>query len=504
MRGHASARIVWAAFAALLLLAAVPLFSTVLPPLVDYPNHLARMHLLAEGGNAFYAVRWAPLPNLAEDLLVPPLTLFLPLPLAGKLFLLASFALIAGGALSLNRAAAGGWRLWPLLAFVLLYSRVFLWGFLNYLFGIGLALCGAALWLALENAPPPRRAVVAAVLAFAVYLAHVEAFGFYGLVLLGIEAAPAFAELRRRDGRALLARAAVAAPQFVVPAALFLFLWQPGAAAGAHVAIGRKADLLFSPFDNYSRLLDGVSFALFLGLFGALAAAGRLGLAPRLRLSLAFVGAAYLLAPSRLFGGSGVDHRLPVALLLLLVAASTPVFPNRRLGYGVAAGVLLVLLLRLAAVERVWLAADPIYRAGLAALDRLPRGAKLALAYPSRVVNFAPAPELHLPSLAVARREAFVPTLFADPKQQPVVLREPYRQLAGRTVPQDLWSAFVDRDAGAAARAEPVLGQYDAVAFIDVRPFRVPPSPCLAPLSGSSGLQIFSLLPACRKGARPP
>src|SRR3979411_2526765 len=59
------------AAAALLALFSVPIFSTVLPPLFDYPNHLARFWILASGGNAFYAVHWAPLPNLAGDLIVP-------------------------------------------------------------------------------------------------------------------------------------------------------------------------------------------------------------------------------------------------------------------------------------------------------------------------------------------------------------------------------------------------------------------------------------------------
>src|SRR5437879_399276 len=145
-----SALRVWGAFALLLALVTVPLFSTVLPPLVDYPNHLARMHLLKEGGDAFYAVRWAALPNLAEDLIVPPLAQLVPLDTAGKLFLVMIFALMAGGAVWLNRCATGSWRLWPLLAFLLLYNRILLWGFLNYLFGIGVALVGTASWLALE------------------------------------------------------------------------------------------------------------------------------------------------------------------------------------------------------------------------------------------------------------------------------------------------------------------------------------------------------------------
>src|SRR6185312_4403226 len=112
---------------------------------------------LAEGGNAFYAVRWAPLPDLAADLLAPPLIrLGVPLPLAGKAFLVLSFALIAGGTVWLNRIVTARWRWWPLLGFLLLYNRSFLWGFINYLFGLGLALCGLALWLTLERRPRTR------------------------------------------------------------------------------------------------------------------------------------------------------------------------------------------------------------------------------------------------------------------------------------------------------------------------------------------------------------
>jgi hypothetical protein len=109
-------------------LVTVPLFSTLLPPLFDYPNHLARLYLLMEGGNAFYAVRWGPLPNLAQDLIVPPLASLMPLELASKLFLVMVFGLIAGGAIWLNRVATGAWRFWSLLAFLLLYNRIFSMG----------------------------------------------------------------------------------------------------------------------------------------------------------------------------------------------------------------------------------------------------------------------------------------------------------------------------------------------------------------------------------------
>src|SRR6476620_2666377 len=42
----------------------------------------------------------------------------------------------------------------------------------------------------------------------------------------------------------------------------------------------------------------------------------------------------------------------------------------------------------------------------------------------------------HLPSLAISRREAFVPTLFAYPVQQPVALRPSYAALADAATPR--------------------------------------------------------------------
>ena len=235
---------VWGAFALLMALVTVPLFSTVLPPLFDHPNHLARMHLLGEGGNAFYAVRWGPLPNLAEDLIVPPLVRLMPLEIASRLFLGMTFGLIAGGAILLNRAATGAWRLWPLLAFLLLYNRIFLWGFVNYLFGLGLALCGTALWLRRGREPWWFRTLASSFVALACFFSHIAAFGFYALVILGVEAAPACAELGARRWPAFVRRIGIAGAQFVVPTALFLGNWQAKAGGAVSYAdFWRKAGL---------------------------------------------------------------------------------------------------------------------------------------------------------------------------------------------------------------------------------------------------------------------
>jgi len=493
---------VWGAFALLMMLVTVPLFSTVLPPLIDYPNHLARVRLLIEGGNAFYAVRWAPLPNLAQDLIVPALAWLMPLELASKLFLVMVFGVTTAGTIWLNRVATGVWRMWPLLAFLLLYNRIFLWGFVNYLFGVGVALCGIALYLALERRTWRLRVLASSLVALLCYFSHIVAFGFYALVVFGVEAPLAVAELRRRDWRALARRAAIAGTQFLVPAVLLVSFRQSAESGPINYArFLRKADLLFNVFDNYDRVFDITCFALFVGLFVWLAAAGQLRMAPRLASAAAAVFAAYLLLPSQMYEGSGLDHRLPPAMFLLLVASCSPRFPSRC--YGIAIGILVAsaLIIRVAIIERLWLQADRVYSADLAGIDLLPRGAKLAVAYPSRAVNFAPAPELHLAALAIPRRDAFVPILFALPTQQPIVMRPLYLALAKTARPEHLWSAFVEGDASELATPAPGFWQYDFVAFTDNQPVHVLPSRCLQPVFVQPTFQIFAVVhaPSCTR-----
>jgi hypothetical protein len=283
---------------------------------------------------------------------------------------------------------------------------------------------------------------------------------------------------------------AISGAQFAIPVMLFFGYWHPAVAGGvSYAAFWRKADLLFSVFDNYDRAFDIVCFGLFLGLMGWLAATRRLRLAPRLAWAAGLVFAAYLLLPSQVYSGSGADHRLPVAMFLLLIAASAAEFPNRRTAAAVGAVAAVLLVVRLAVIEYVWLRADRIYSADLAGIDMLPRGAKLAVAYPASAVNFAPVPEVHLAALAVARRDAFVPTLFAYEGQQPIALKPSHAVLANPATPQELWDVVV------AGRNTPkVLQRYDFLAVTGGRPPSVPPTPCLRPFFGQSTFEIFRIL----------
>jgi hypothetical protein len=483
-------------FVALLALCCVPLFSTVLPPLVDYPNHLARMHLLAEGGNQYYAVHWAPLPNLAADAVIPVLARAMPLMLAGKVFLVAIFALLAGGVVWLNRVVVGRWRLWPLLAFLFLYNRIFLWGFINDLFGLGVALCGLALWLQLERRRTAWRILASSLLALMCFFSHLVAFGIYALAIAGVELVPGWGEWRRRQWLPLAGRIGVAAVQFVAPAVIFLWWWKPGAETVSYAAFLRKFDLLFSVFDNYSRPFDVTCFVLMALALAMLAATRRLGLAPRMAGALGLVFAAYLVLPSQLLTGTGADHRLPLALFLLLIAGSAPQLGRREVV--IAAGAAAVMFaVRLGVIESVWLRADKTYTADLAVLGRLPKGAKLAVAYPAGEENAGSIPLLHLPTLAAARREAFVPTVFAEPAQQPLVLTPSAQALAPLSVAPAWWLTFVNHDPVTRNLLGPALTQYGYIVFLDREAFDLPPDPCLERVAAEPRFKLVAIVPGC-------
>src|SRR5215469_16077076 len=90
-------------FIALFAAASLPVLACDSLPLFDYPNHLARMHILSDLPQSpvlqqFYEIAWRPLPNLAMDAIVPVLAQLMPLAWAGKVFVLLTLLLLVGGA----------------------------------------------------------------------------------------------------------------------------------------------------------------------------------------------------------------------------------------------------------------------------------------------------------------------------------------------------------------------------------------------------------------------
>src|SRR5665647_1167422 len=141
-------------FAVLLGLSLGPVLLTPIPAMVDYPNHLARMYILSASGtpdaNPFYRTAWALYPNLAMDLIIPQLARLIDVETATRVFLLLRQFLIVSGALALERVVKGRMQIAGFAAVMFLYCLPFTWGFVNFEFGLGVALWGIAAALAVQ------------------------------------------------------------------------------------------------------------------------------------------------------------------------------------------------------------------------------------------------------------------------------------------------------------------------------------------------------------------
>lgn len=396
------------------------IFWTLLPPLNDYPNHLGRVHILANLASSevlqrYYRNVMSAQPNLAMDIIIPALANVMPLELAGKIFIALTVMLTAGGTFALHFAIHRRTSVWPFLSFLFVYHRMMLWGLLNFCFGVGLMLVGLAVWIAIRDKSIWLRIPLSVAMAAAVYLSHLYAFGIYCIGMAGIELWYLFAEapLSRK-----LKDVVVAGIQFVLP--LYFFLFLSGTPASVSETrwgtIWRKFEAPFDVIYQYHLVFD-VGFLLFLA---ALVLWGlwirRISFAMRMLPTLVLLTIVYLAMPDELFTGYGADRRLPIAILLIFIAACDW-RPARALWREPVVLLLTGLfVLRMALLMIVWHRSDAIYSQYFQAFDKLPRGAKvLPYTIQTSTQSLEPIPTLEIAPLAIVRRDAFVPSLFTSP-----------------------------------------------------------------------------------------
>ena len=484
-----------ALFAILLAASAVPLLLTELPPLLDYPNHLARMHLLPSLTSpvlrTFYRVAWAPLPNLAMDGVVPLLAAVVPLAWAGKAFILLTFLLLAGGAAAIHRALFGVWSLWPCLAFLLLYSRLLLWGFMGYLFGCGLALVAFAAWIALGKRHWVARMLLGGVFALSIYLAHLLAFGVYAVMVAGYELGRVW---RSRMTFADAARTLAIGGVPFLPA-LALMAMNSSTGRIIYASPLRKLDLLFSVFDNYSRAFDVICFVLAVGAVAFAFQRGWAKLAPEIAGPLIGLVLLYLAMPTQLFTAAGADRRIPLMIFLVLIGGSRWVAEQARTERYFMTAAAALFAVRLAVIAATWHQSGRLYAELRPSFDSVPPGSCIAVGYDKAGISVQKAPLTHYAALAVARRDAFVTTLFAYPMQQPIALEPEAQSLADLLSPDGLWYAFVVGSTPLSAAAAAALERCGYVAFAGTRPFTLQNSAGLAAVFVRPRFQLYRVQP---------
>jgi hypothetical protein len=445
------------AVAVLLGVAWIPILLVEIPPLADYPNHMARMHILADAGRSpvltqYYEIHWNILPNLAMDVIVPPLAQFMPLETAGKVFIGLTLALLALGVMTLHAALHKRWSPWPLLAFFFLYNSVFLWGFLNYLFGLGLGLFACAAWVTLRDRSAAVLIPLFSVVATLLFFAHLFAFGVFATVVLAYEIGQWWRQ-ERHDVRSLSTLGWKSSSVIAVPLILLLLsptfkanpdyyaAWSRRSMAPTMVEfapLSTKVEAFKGTIRTERQTLDRVTALALMGLVGVGLVWRHCVILPAMYLPLTVVALTALALPYSIGTTSFVNIRMPIVFLLLSIASSD--WPVIRWRWLIPTALLLgaLFMLRMIYITDHWLDTDRHYREFVRQLDELPQGAKLFQAMKASSIEAyhpddASIPESmpmdNLSCWGVIRRGMFVSNIFAAPGQQPLQLNPAVRHL---------------------------------------------------------------------------
>ncbi|WP_171128783.1 MULTISPECIES: hypothetical protein [unclassified Ruegeria] len=427
----------------------LPFTQASIPPLIDYPNHLARIHVLkslavSSEFEGIYEAAWGPIPNLAMDAITVFGLPFLNSEAAGFVFLLLAVAVFIGGSLTLNATLFGRLHIGLALPFLTALNIVFAWGFLNFYFSVGLMLFSVSVLIQAQRREAPLLYLALSVLLVALYFSHI--FGY--LFCLAIS----FAYLVNVNASRL--RSPLAIKSFV----RFTFCVIPSLAIFAFNHFLSDAGLEPMPMgswwgDLHNKAMAFLGIGLFQGdapdwavcifvllLYLWLGLTGRVSIAPSMRLALGglFVGTIGL--PAVLFGVF-LDARVGLIFMALLVASSCFEVKNTRINTALVALAVCLSIFKGSSIAANWNAfSENVDELKSAVAQITPRskvigafdlpGSRPELTYSTQWRMATGARNMHQPSgflsfrnidsLAVIFGNAFVPTLFTYPSTQPI------------------------------------------------------------------------------------
>ncbi|MFD1788366.1 hypothetical protein ACFSC3_12365 [Sphingomonas floccifaciens] len=412
---------------------AIPLLIPDIAPLVDLPGHMARYrvqlaHDSAPWLNDWYDFRWQLIGNLGVDLLIEPLAPILGLELAVKLIVLTIPPLTAVGYLWIAREVHGRIPVTALFALPLAYSYPFQFGFVNFALSMALALNAFALWLRLARLGRFRlRAILFVPIGLLLWVCHTFGWGVLGVLAFSAEL---IREHDRSTGRGVVDR--WVRPWFMAgihclplaPPALLMLMWRSGGhvtgQTGDWFNWRAKVNWLTMVLRDRWMAFDIASVAVLLLILLKSIRDPTITYSRNLTLSALFLLAVFIVLPRIVFGSAYADMRLAPFMIGIALLAVRPRSNTRQLSVSVLAlfGLAFFLARTAATTVSYWLY-DKSYDHELAALEKLPRGARLVSFVGETCYNQWTMTRLqHLPGMAMVRRLAYTNDQWSMPGAQ--------------------------------------------------------------------------------------
>jgi len=423
----------------------LPIFFVEIPAMNDYPGHLARMYLLASIGtpdqNPYYYFYLPYIyPNLAMDIAIPVFARFMDIGFATKAFLILSQILVVSGAVALEMVVKRRHEIGGFAGAAVLYSLPFAWGFLNLEFGVGLALWGLAAWLALENGEFVTRLVTHALFCVCLFISHLVAFGLYGVTLVFYELWRAVQPTSawKRTGKTI---AILAGPAALVLGYFIAFAGHSaGEGASDWYTFGKFLSILHG-MNGYSADLSLANILAIIAMTFYMFKKRYLAINPVGKWIAVGLLILIVVLPFRALGGDIPSLRIAIFALLVLPAFLSFTSTGRLFRFVPAVVFSLIALVNAGHIASLWLAYRPEYAALQKSFKEIKSGAFILVAHANFKDDRFDASEMPLMTamaLAAHYSNAFLPTLFAIPGQQPLQVCPALKRLAlGRT--KDYW-----------------------------------------------------------------
>ena len=443
------------------LIALLPVVGATMPPIMDLPNHLARIWLLAGGASKpplseIYEITLAKAGgNFFVDLAAAGLAHALPIFVVSKVLVALMVLGPPLGGLALNRILARGAHPYQLAFLSLAWSTTAIAGFINFQISLFAALlCGAAYAANLRALGRSSKFVFNAMSSAILLCVHPLGIALYMMTVVGLEIGPDFASKLTRGKIVAFAIGLVelvgAAALPVLARSVLLLRVSDRHDAFAHGPIwgvvGNIIDPLriftiwFSPVLSYDLSADLLTFLpvagliLFALIYGYVKAHAGLALVS---------GSLWLLSPLSpdAFGeGTWLAQRFPIMAALLFLAAVTPTaeVSTAPRAWPLAALTLLVVA-RTLWISWVWMSRQSDIASLQQAIRTIEAGSSLMTLQQEAsdwrqapvgrfMIANLPATGRHLGGLAVIWRSAFVPTLFSMPGQHPLEIKPAWRE----------------------------------------------------------------------------
>ena len=414
---------------------AIPLMILSPAPLADWPNHLARVSIMSNvlNGNAFWSARYSfqglLIPNAVLDAAVLSLMrLGFSTSLAGSIFLLLCYAVFVIGFVRLSNLSRVPVTIATSLGSMAFYTGLTVYGLVNFITGVGLAMLAASFWMRDDASIARRFLIVVLATPFILFCHVVAALVFAGLCGCYDLVRP----VRSMDRRAI--EVFPAATAFVIGVIGYklsaassdtMSVTYDGAPGIKSIVIG-KGRQIAQALTSGDRLADAL-FVCVIVVLGTLLWQRRNEVRFKFAAPVIALAMVATLAPNGIGIGLLLDTRL-FAWTLFLALALLPW--SSRLSTRVEVILIAVFLVRTLVLIVTWTSYAPAYAELRTAFAMLPKGSTLLDAYddtPSFYAYRRP-PIWNSASLAVSDG-IYVPSVFAEPTQQPLAVRLEWRPL---------------------------------------------------------------------------